>query len=229
MRASVAPGDLHFHPEHLCSLPPISRLVQRPGHAALSLMFMWWIGDGLEQAMGAFKLNVFYLLGMIGTTIAAFFFGSNFDSSAMLNASLFYAFARFYPDVMIYVFYVLPIDENPVARPFWIRYPARCCHFGRVFCDGEHVVPHGGHRYLVFFGPEIWREAGHLRHGGAAQESLDASPKPLERAIAEGDEALHRCEVCKRTEISSPDLDFRVSSDGHEYCVEHLPAKPPVA
>ena len=46
--------------------------------------------------MGAFKVNIFYLLGMIGTTIAAFFFGGNF-SSAMLNASLFYAFARFYP------------------------------------------------------------------------------------------------------------------------------------
>jgi membrane associated rhomboid family serine protease len=70
------------------------------------LLFLWFIGEGLERAWGAFRLNLFYLMGMIGTTIAAFFFGSNF-SNTMLNASLFFAFARFYPEEVIYVFFVL--------------------------------------------------------------------------------------------------------------------------
>ena len=29
--------------------------------------------------------------------------------------------------------------------------------------------------------------------------------------------------VCGRSELVAPDLDFRVASDGEEYCVEHLP------
>jgi len=29
--------------------------------------------------------------------------------------------------------------------------------------------------------------------------------------------------VCRRTERDNPDLEFRVSSNGEEYCLEHLP------
>src|ERR1700676_4511382 len=73
----------------------------------LFLWFLWFIGDGLERAWGAFRLTLYFLVGMIGTTIAAFFFGSNF-SNQMLVSSLFFAFARFYPDVVIYILFILP-------------------------------------------------------------------------------------------------------------------------
>ena len=53
---------------------------------------------------------------MIGTTIAAFFFGRNF-SNTMLNASLFFAFASFYPDEVIYIFFILPVKVKWLA---WI-------------------------------------------------------------------------------------------------------------
>src|SRR5213592_2788497 len=43
----------------------------------LALWFLWFIGEGLEQAMGAFRLTLYFFIGMIGTTVAAFFFGSN--------------------------------------------------------------------------------------------------------------------------------------------------------
>ncbi len=35
--------------------------------------------------------------------------------------------------------------------------------------------------------------------------------------------AFHRCTRCGRTEVDSPEVNFRVSSDGCEYCEEHLP------
>ena len=43
----------------------------------------------------------------------------------------------------------------------------------------------------------------------------------------QGDEPLHRCHACGRTERDADGtLDFRVSSaDGEEYCEEHLPAR----
>jgi hypothetical protein len=38
-----------------------------------------------------------------------------------------------------------------------------------------------------------------------------------------GEDTLHRCAVCKRTEKDDPDLEFRVAGDGEEYCLDHLP------
>jgi hypothetical protein len=45
---------------------------------------------------------------------------------------------------------------------------------------------------------------------------FDAKKQP------EGD-AFHTCEVCGRTDVTDPRLEFRVGHDGKEYCVEHLP------
>src|SRR5207302_10081066 len=82
----------------------------------LLLWFLWFIGGGLEQAWGAFRLTLYFIVGMIGTTVAAFFFGARFSNS-MLYASLFFAFARFYPDQVIYLFFVLPAKIKWIA---WI-------------------------------------------------------------------------------------------------------------
>jgi len=71
--------------------------------------------------------------------------------------------------------------------------------------------------YFLFFGREIF-EGARLRHEVAGRrQRFEASAR-----IAEG-EAMHHCAVCGRTELVAPELDFRVSADGHEYCVEHLP------
>jgi membrane associated rhomboid family serine protease len=82
----------------------------------LVLWFLWFIGEGLERAWGSFRLTLYFFVGMIGTTIAAFFFGSNF-SNGMLIASLFFAFARFYPDQIIYILFILPVKIKWLA---WI-------------------------------------------------------------------------------------------------------------
>src|SRR6266704_6346579 len=44
----------------------------------LFLWFLWFIGDGLEQTWGAFRLMLYFFVGMFGTTVAAFFFGARF-------------------------------------------------------------------------------------------------------------------------------------------------------
>ena len=82
----------------------------------LALWFLWFIGEGLERAWGPFRLTLYFVVGMIGTTIAAFFFGGNF-SNGMLYASLFFAFARFYPDEVIYILFILPVKIKWLA---WI-------------------------------------------------------------------------------------------------------------
>ena len=73
--------------------------------------------------------------------------------------------------------------------------------------------------YLLFFGQEwvrLWREQGRT---AARQQKFQIA------ARTDADEALHHCKVCERTEITAPEMEFRVASDGEEYCLTHLPSR----
>ena len=70
--------------------------------------------------------------------------------------------------------------------------------------------------YLIFFGPEIIYEA---RHRG----EVSARRKRFAQQSRSEAEPLHKCAVCGATELSDPNLDFRVARDGEEYCIAHLP------
>ena len=185
--------------------------------AALYIWYLWWLGDGLESAMGSFRLNLFYLLGMIGTTVAAFFTHANF-ATAMLNSSLLSAFARFYPEMMIYLMGLIPVKVK------WLAW------FSGIFLVIGFILGEWDYRlaliaafanYFLFFGREIFQDAVHRR-------DVHARRSRFEKAQQTGDESLHRCEVCGRTETAAPELEFRVAKDGHEYCTEHLPKAAPV-
>ena len=180
--------------------------------AALYIWYLWWLGDGLESALGSFRVNLFYLLGMLGTTTAAFFTGANF-ATAMLNSTLFFAFARFYPEMMIYLMALVPVKVKWMAwfSGFWLV-------FGFIGRDWDYrlALLAAFANYFLFFGREIFQDAAHRRTVQARRQKFESSQRP-------DDEALHRCEVCGRTENVAPELEFRVAKDGHEYCTEHLP------
>jgi len=187
-----------------------------PGFLALALYlwFLWLMGEGLEHSMGAFRFNLFYLTGMLGTTAAAFIFGSNF-SSVMLNASLFFAFARFYPDTEFYLFFFVPVKVRWLA---WIAFmmlvvtPVLLADSVLTYYSSVAITLAN---YLLFFGPEIWREA-------RSRTLVAQRRQKFEKAAIPETEALHCCHVCKRTERTHPWLDFRVGQDGLDYCQEHL-------
>src|SRR5712691_11094285 len=119
------------------------------------LLFLWFIGEGLERAWGAFRLNLFYFVGMIGTTVSAFIFGSNF-SNTMLNASLFFAFANFYPEEVIYIFFILPVKVKWLA---WVS--AALLFFGFATSPNSYrmALIAAFANYLIFFRSEIIRAA----------------------------------------------------------------------
>lgn len=181
--------------------------------AAIYLLFLWFVGNGVEQAMGAFKLTVFYVLGMIGSTIAAFFVGGDW-SNAMLNTSLFLAFARFYPEVTIYLFFVLPVKVKWMA---WITAALLALQFFGNTWEYRGALIAALANYFIFFGGGIISEARHRTETASRRRRFEAEAKVDES------EPLHKCTVCGRTEVTTPHLEFRVSKDGNEYCVEHLP------
>ena len=180
---------------------------------AMYVLFLWWMGDGLENALGPFKLTIFYVVGMIGTTIAAFFFGSNF-SNAMLHSSLFLAFARFYPETMIYLFWVLPVKVKWLA---WITAAFLFIGFVSNSWDYRAGLIAAFANFLLFFGPDLIADA-------RQRTSVAQRRRKFDTDVREGaGESLHQCVTCGRTEVVAPELEFRVSKDGNEYCLEHLP------
>ena len=178
----------------------------------LALWFLWFIGEGLERAWGSFRLTLYFVVGMIGTTVAAFFFGSNF-SNGMLIASLFFAFARFYPDQIIYILFILPVKIKWLA---WIF--AAFLLVGFVLNSNSYraALIAAFANYFIFFGPEIIHQARHRHEVSTRRRRFEAHSRS-------DDEALHRCAVCGATELTDPNLDFRVARDGEEYCMAHLP------
>jgi membrane associated rhomboid family serine protease len=183
-----------------------------PWWILFALWFLWWIGEGLERAFGPFRLTLYFFIGMIGTTIAAFFFGNQF-SNTMLLASLFYAFAHFYPDEIIYLLFILPVKIKWIA---WVS---------ALFLIAGFFIRTNSYRisliaalsnYLIFFGPEIIHAVRHRHDVSTRRRRFESDSR---RAA----EPLHKCKVCGATELTDPNLDFRVARDGEEYCLAHLP------
>ncbi len=66
------------------------------------------IGASLERYWGRFKLNVYFLTGIIGSIIAAFITGAGV-TGYYLNLSLFLAYATLFPDQELLLFFVIPV------------------------------------------------------------------------------------------------------------------------
>ena len=189
-----------------------------PIFVVMALLILWMMGDGLERALGAFRLTLYFLVGMIGTTIAAFFFGAGFSNS-MLAASLLFAFAWFYPDEVIYVFFILPMKWKWIA---WITGAFIAVKFVAGPMSLRMATVAALSNFFLFFGAEFIQRIRH-RH------EVTKRRKRFEVQMPRENEPLHKCATCGATELSDPNLDFRVSRDGEEYCVPHLPSATPVA
>lgn len=187
--------------------------LMQPLWLLVALWFLLFIGDRLEQAWGAFRLTLYFLVGMIGTTVAAFLFGAQF-ANTMLASSLFFAFATFYPEEVIYLFFVLPVKVKWLA---WIS--AGLLLFGFATSPNSYrmalVVTFAN--YFLFFGPDLVRAARNRQQVTSRRRRFEEERRPEK-------EALHHCANCGATELTNPNLEFRVARDGEEYCLAHLPS-----
>ncbi|MDD5261978.1 MAG: hypothetical protein PHD76_09045 [Methylacidiphilales bacterium] len=75
----------------------------------ISMYFTWFIGEGLENAWGAFLLNFYMLVSVLFFSLAGVLFYQGPIPSTYIMASLLFAFATLYPDLPIMIF-PLPIQ-----------------------------------------------------------------------------------------------------------------------
>ncbi len=187
------------------------------------LNFLWLIGEGIEQVWGSFRLTLYYLVGVLGTTVAAFVLKAAGVTGFYLNLTLFFAFATLLPDYLILLFFFVPV------RVKWLSLFAMGVVFlqlgGGTITEKVAITVSLGN-YLIFFVP-VWFQHVREREGITArrQQYQQARSGDAASTAAEVVEPLHRCKVCGRTEASTPDLEFRVAGDGEEYCLEHLPSR----
>ncbi|HLB33490.1 MAG TPA: rhomboid family intramembrane serine protease [Chthoniobacterales bacterium] len=179
-----------------------------------ALLFLWFLGDGLESSLGAFRTTLFYITGMISCTIVALVFGS-YGANTFLNLSLLYAFATLYPDYQVLFLFVIPL------RIGWLALGSALLTILGVLSQpraAQAALLITFLNYFLFFGSTLLQR--YRQRAVSRKEKLPFSKfkkQPLEII-----EPLHQCEFCHRTEQTDPDLSFRVTQDGHEYCMEHL-------
>ncbi|MBR4578526.1 MAG: hypothetical protein IKO22_02805 [Oscillospiraceae bacterium] len=195
--------------------------------ALLFLYFYYFIGTSLEREWGSAKFNVYVLSGMLFTIlycfIAYFITGRSMSVNAeYIYLSMFFAFAAYYPDMQVLLFFFIPMKVKWLAlvdaafflmsiftSPFpYSLLPLVATANFLLFC---------GDLLFSGFSPESFR-----RRKKAANFRREAS-----RIRAEQRNAPYRfqCAVCGRTDVSNPELEFRYCSKCqgyHCFCQDHI-------
>lgn len=184
---------------------------------AFSLYWTWLIGTNLEQEWGAFRLNVYYLLGALGTTAAALITREP-QGNFWLNTSLFFAFATIFPNYQITLFFIIPI------RVKWLGLVTLAL-VGFSFFTGDlgvkAAIAVALGNYLVFFAGHLWRLARGTQLQ-AKQAMRRSSFRPP--ADEEVESASKSCAICGARQ--SDGADIRVCScekcgSPRQLCLEH--------
>lgn len=174
----------------------------------LFIGFIFMLNDGLEEAWGSFRVNLFMLAGIVCTTLGGLLFGY-VSTGAVLWAGVLFAFAIYFPNQEVMLYLIIPIKIKWIA---WIT--AAGLIF--AFIGGSLSRPEAICSLLPFFiafGPSTLQGWKHGAKVAERRQRYEQAQKP------ESDE-LHRCAKCSRGSSQHPQLDFRVNADGDDVCSE---------
>lgn len=122
-----------------------------------SLYFYYMMGTALEQTWGAFRFNVYYLVGILGAIAACFITG--YSSNTYLNLSLFLAFATIAPNVEFRLFFMIPIKAKWMAIAYAVFIAVDLVQAFLVSSSAGLIVlvsvAFSLLNYLLFFGPTL--------------------------------------------------------------------------
>jgi hypothetical protein len=210
--AAVLHGEVWRLVSHIF-VPSIGGLLPDWVGAGLYLLLLVWLGDGLEEAMGSFRTTLYYFIGLAGTAAAAFL-AEEGVGGAFLTNSLFFAYAMFFPNRQILVFFVIPAKMKWLA---WVDVVLLAVLLLTSSWGVRAGVVASFANFILFFAPALLSARRRQREQRERFAKFTATLSEVE--------TLHRCVKCGRTEVAAPELEFRVGRDGEEYCVEHLPGR----
>jgi len=174
--------------------------------ALIGAMFLMWIGRGLDEAWGAFRVNLYVLGGIFFLTVGALLFGY-VGGGLFLFQTLLFAFAVFYPNEEIMLFFVIPVKVK------WLAIIGAALLGFSVMGQPDLFwqVLFANLNFLVAFGPALVRQ-GAQRAKVMERKSRFEAARPAEGSF------FHQCHVCGKTEVDDKTLEFRVLESGEEIC-----------
>lgn len=179
----------------------------------IALFFYYSISNSIENQWGAFKFNIYYLIGMLGTAIASMIFKIP-GTPLYLNMSLFLAYAKIFADNQVLLFFIIPIKVKYLAWVYWAILLSNVLSSG---VPAFILIAVSLANYFLFFGTS---NVSSVRSNRKASHHQREFKKDRPTVIY-----IHRCSVCGITDRDNPDMDFRYCSkcDGHyEYCADHI-------
>ena len=198
----------------------------------IGLVCYYSLGRAMENIWGTFKFNLFYLTGVILADVYALIFGCQADVT-YLNMSLFLSYATLYPDAQFLIFFVIPVkawvlavlDLLTVFLGLFSPFPYSL--FGLISL-GNYFLFFGKDWVRVF--PVSWRINARRAAKKAAHPKSKTIPFPTAGSYQASHAKpqtpyTHKCTICGRTDVDSPDLEFRYCSrckGYHCYCSEHI-------
>ena len=210
-----------------------------------TLYLYYLLGTSLERAWGAFRFNLYFFMGVLFHILAAFLIYFIFDVSFplttyYLNMSLFFAFATIYPDMELYLFFVLPIKIKWLAIIDGVYFALTIfAGFSSLFLEEKafYSVAIIALRLGIMPAPTIAVAAlvsllNFVVFFFMTRNYKRYSPAEIKRKKRYKNQvrqsrkaAQHKCDICGRTSETNPELAFRYCSKcagNHEYCEEHI-------
>lgn len=190
------------------------------GTGAVGILFLFFMvmiafmmNDALEGAWGVFKTSLFHYCGLLGLIAANFLFPNVMPGSGFLiYGTSFFAFATLFPKMEFLMLFILPVQVRflAVIQAALMLLAA----LGNLWLFPFFLI--GCANYLVFAGIPALRGTAQVLQSAQRRKRFNSAKEPR-------DDAFHSCHVCARTDVTDPQLEFRVGADGRECCVEHLP------
>ena len=215
----------------------ISWVLIPPTTSPISLLFLvllyYSLGTALERTWGTFRYNVYIFSGLLFTVLAVFilyaifYFGFNVElplssvglvSTNYITMSIFLAFAAIYPEMEVYLYFILPVKMKWMALVYAVM---ALYYFIRGGLVTRVAIGASLLNFVIFF-----LSTRNLRRYSPKERIRKAKFKRQSAPhMHYSNGAKHRCAVCGRTELDDSCLEFRFCSrcnGNYEYCQDHL-------
>ena len=211
-----------------------------------SVLFTYFVGRSLEAYWGTFKFNVYFFIGVLGTVILSIILtivtGMDFPvDNYYIYTSMFLALCTVAPEYEIRIYMILPVKLKYLGyiTAGFLAFELLGSLFSLNFANVLALLIAFAN-YLLFFGPGLinrrkqtyrrqqFKQAHRQPHKTTTKTLNSKNLRTGPKSKGKGDViqvAFHCCEVCGKTEVDDPNLEFRYCSkcEGrHEYCSEHI-------
>ena len=207
----------------------------------IMMMFYYQLGTALERAWGTFRFNLFYFGGLLLVVIMTFIFYlflqlglvPNAATAYMdymlsanimddLNQTMFLAFAFAFPDAQFLVYFIIPVKAKWLSIVYLLMDGYM---FVRYLMSGYYYSAAVILVLLLNFFIFYFMGRGSLTPKQAYHQKKRKMEYKKKTAPKQGSVPMHHCVIFGRTDVDSPQLEFRYCSKcegNYEYCSEHL-------